>query len=145
MRSTLAAAAGAADSRPLFPQRWFYAAFNLLVGKNTDTLIELIGRPERLQRHGPGRLQAEHLGPHAEDLFPQRRARPKDRRRRRHRNHPCHLPRRLQRQPLGPRPQPRRWRAAARGVPGVSGFLYTTWEGNYSLLEAYGRALLGKE
>jgi hypothetical protein len=39
----------------------------------------------------------------------------------------------------------RRWDAAARGVPGVRGFLYTTWRHRYDHLEAYGKALLGKE
>jgi hypothetical protein len=37
------------------------------------------------------------------------------------------------------------WRKAARGVPRVGGFLYTTWENKYDLLEAYGMLLLGKE
>ncbi len=37
------------------------------------------------------------------------------------------------------------WRKAARGVPRVTGFLYTTWENRYDLLEAYGKVLLGKE
>lgn len=38
----------------------------------------------------------------------------------------------------------RKWHAAARGVPRVTGFLYTTWANDYKLLEAYGDALLGK-
>jgi hypothetical protein len=39
----------------------------------------------------------------------------------------------------------RRWHAAARGVPKVTGFRYTTWQNKYDLLEAYGKAMLGKE
>jgi hypothetical protein len=39
----------------------------------------------------------------------------------------------------------RRWDAAARGVSGVRGFLYTTWRHRYDHLEAYGKALMGKE
>jgi hypothetical protein len=39
----------------------------------------------------------------------------------------------------------RKWQTAAQGIPRARGFLYTTWEGNYSLLEAYGKALLGKD
>ncbi len=34
-----------------------------------------------------------------------------------------------------------RWNAAARGVKGVDGFMYTTWERKYRLLEDYGRAM----
>lgn len=34
-----------------------------------------------------------------------------------------------------------RWNDAARGVTGVDGFMYTTWERKYQLLEAYGRAM----
>jgi hypothetical protein len=34
-----------------------------------------------------------------------------------------------------------RWDAAARGVKGVDGFMYTTWQAKYKLLEDYGRAL----
>ena len=37
-----------------------------------------------------------------------------------------------------------RWNAAAEGVPGVDGFMYTTWEHKYQLLEAYGRAMAGR-
>jgi hypothetical protein len=33
---------------------------------------------------------------------------------------------------------------AARGVPGVTGFMYTTWHGNYKQLEAYGKAMQHK-
>jgi hypothetical protein len=33
------------------------------------------------------------------------------------------------------------WNAAARGVPRVTGFLYTTWQQKYDDLEAYGREL----
>jgi hypothetical protein len=39
----------------------------------------------------------------------------------------------------------RRWDVAARGVPKVVGFLYTTWQHRYGDLEAYGRLMLGKE
>jgi hypothetical protein len=39
----------------------------------------------------------------------------------------------------------RQWDAAARGVPKVTGFMYTTWTQNYNHLEAYGRAIGGKE
>ena len=34
-----------------------------------------------------------------------------------------------------------RWNKAAGGVRGVDGFMYTTWERKYQLLEAYGRAM----
>ena len=37
------------------------------------------------------------------------------------------------------------WDAAAKGVPGVTGFLYTTWQARYDQLEAFGKALLGKD
>ncbi|WP_337177507.1 carbohydrate binding domain-containing protein [Paludisphaera sp.] len=37
-----------------------------------------------------------------------------------------------------------RWDAAARGVRGVDGFMYTTWERKYWLLEEYGRAMAGR-
>lgn len=37
-----------------------------------------------------------------------------------------------------------RWDAAARGVRGVDGFMYTTWERKYRLLEEYGRAMAGR-
>lgn len=33
------------------------------------------------------------------------------------------------------------WDAAAAGVKGVNGFMYTTWENRFELLEAYGRAM----
>ena len=33
------------------------------------------------------------------------------------------------------------WDAAARDVKGVIGFMYTTWEHKYGLLESYGPAL----
>jgi hypothetical protein len=39
----------------------------------------------------------------------------------------------------------RMWDAAARGVPRVTGFMYTTWQQQYDHLEEYGRALRGKE
>ena len=39
----------------------------------------------------------------------------------------------------------KKWDAAARGVPKVTGFMYTTWRGNYSDLEAYGKALLRRD
>jgi len=35
--------------------------------------------------------------------------------------------------------------AAAKGLPKVSGFMYTTWQNKYDLLEDYGKAMLGKE
>jgi hypothetical protein len=38
----------------------------------------------------------------------------------------------------------KKWDAAARGMPKIEGFLYTTWEGKYELLEEYGKALSGK-
>jgi hypothetical protein len=38
----------------------------------------------------------------------------------------------------------RRWHAAARDVPNVTGFLYTTWQHRYDDLEAYGRLMLGR-
>lgn len=38
----------------------------------------------------------------------------------------------------------RRWDAAAKGVPDVVGFMYTTWAQKYQQLEAFGRALAGK-
>lgn len=34
-----------------------------------------------------------------------------------------------------------RWDLAAQGVPGVDGFMYTTWYGVYSWLETYGKAI----
>jgi hypothetical protein len=37
-----------------------------------------------------------------------------------------------------------KWDAAAKGVPGVTGFMYTTWQAKYGHLEEYGRALTGK-
>jgi hypothetical protein len=33
------------------------------------------------------------------------------------------------------------WDQAARGVPGVIGFMYTTWQAKFRLLEAYGQAM----
>src|SRR5262249_424321 len=35
----------------------------------------------------------------------------------------------------------RQWDQAATGVTGVIGFMYTTWQSKYSLLEDYGRAM----
>ncbi len=35
----------------------------------------------------------------------------------------------------------RKWDAAARGVPNVVGFVYTTWQGKYADLEEYGKAM----
>ena len=32
------------------------------------------------------------------------------------------------------------WNAAAQGVQGVNGFMYTTWSAKFGLLEEYGRA-----
>src|SRR5262249_2143639 len=39
----------------------------------------------------------------------------------------------------------KKWDAAARGVRGVTGFMYTTWQHKYDYLEAYGKAMLAKE
>jgi hypothetical protein len=39
----------------------------------------------------------------------------------------------------------RKWDEAAKGVPKVTGFMYTTWQHKYDHLEAYGKAMLGKE
>ena len=33
------------------------------------------------------------------------------------------------------------WDAAARGVPGVDGFMYTTWQAKFTLLDEYGKAM----
>jgi hypothetical protein len=38
----------------------------------------------------------------------------------------------------------RTWDAAARGVPKIIGFMYTTWQNNYGDLEAYGQAMRGE-
>jgi hypothetical protein len=38
----------------------------------------------------------------------------------------------------------RHWDTAARGVRGVTGFMYTTWQNRYDDLEAYGKALTGR-
>jgi hypothetical protein len=35
------------------------------------------------------------------------------------------------------------WDSAARGVKGVAGFMYTTWQAKYGLLEKYGQAMGG--
>ncbi|MEO6812103.1 MAG: hypothetical protein ABI353_23590 [Isosphaeraceae bacterium] len=35
----------------------------------------------------------------------------------------------------------RQWDQAARGVKGVDGFMYTTWQANYSDLDAFGKAM----
>lgn len=37
----------------------------------------------------------------------------------------------------------RKWAAAAKDVPRVNGFMYTTWQNKYEHLEAYGKAMLG--
>ncbi len=37
----------------------------------------------------------------------------------------------------------RKWDAASRGVRGVVGFMYTTWQNRYDLLESYGQAMRG--
>ncbi len=37
------------------------------------------------------------------------------------------------------------WDAAARGVPGVHGFMYTTWQNRYDDLERYGKSLTRKK
>ena len=39
----------------------------------------------------------------------------------------------------------KRWDDAARGVPKVIGFMYTTWANNYDDLEKYGKLMLGKD
>jgi hypothetical protein len=39
----------------------------------------------------------------------------------------------------------RTWATAAQGVPGVTGFMYTTWQRRYDDLEAFGKAMLGKD
>ena len=36
------------------------------------------------------------------------------------------------------------WNAAAQGVPGIIGFMYTTWQNQYGDLERYGKLLTGK-
>ena len=38
-----------------------------------------------------------------------------------------------------------KWDAAAQGMPKVTGFMYTTWQHKYDQLEAYGKAMLGKD
>jgi hypothetical protein len=38
----------------------------------------------------------------------------------------------------------RRWHEAAKGVKGVEGFMYTTWNGDYRQLEAYGKWMRGE-
>ncbi len=35
------------------------------------------------------------------------------------------------------------WNSAARGVSGIMGFMYTTWQAKYNLLERYGAAIRG--
>ncbi len=35
------------------------------------------------------------------------------------------------------------WDAAAKDVPGVLGFMYTTWQSRFNLLEQYGQAMRG--
>ena len=37
-----------------------------------------------------------------------------------------------------------KWDSTARGVPGVVGFMYTTWQHKFGLLEEYGKAMAGK-
>ncbi|OAI55171.1 hypothetical protein AYO44_00210 [Planctomycetaceae bacterium SCGC AG-212-F19] len=39
----------------------------------------------------------------------------------------------------------KKWDAAAKDMPNVTGFMYTTWQHKYDLLEAYGKAMLGRE
>jgi len=39
----------------------------------------------------------------------------------------------------------RRWDEAARAVPSVTGFIYTTWKANYKDLEACSHAMQGKK
>jgi hypothetical protein len=36
------------------------------------------------------------------------------------------------------------WDAAAKGISGVRGFMYTTWQSNFALLERYGEAMRGE-
>ncbi len=36
------------------------------------------------------------------------------------------------------------WNSAARGVPEIIGFMYTTWQAKYNLLEKYGDAIRGR-
>jgi hypothetical protein len=43
----------------------------------------------------------------------------------------------------GPPDSIRRWLAAAEGVPGVVGVMYTTWQGKYDDLEAFAKAAWG--
>lgn len=38
----------------------------------------------------------------------------------------------------------KKWDAAVRGIPNVEGFMYTTWDTKYDMLEAYGKALRGE-
>ncbi|HPP52507.1 MAG TPA: hypothetical protein PK777_06135, partial [Thermoguttaceae bacterium] len=33
------------------------------------------------------------------------------------------------------------WRKASEGLPGVRGFMYTTWQKKYELLQPFGRLL----
>ena len=33
------------------------------------------------------------------------------------------------------------WDAKAKGIPGVIGFMYTTWQQKYGLLDEYGKAM----
>ncbi|GIW87305.1 MAG: hypothetical protein KatS3mg108_1629 [Isosphaeraceae bacterium] len=37
----------------------------------------------------------------------------------------------------------REWDTAARGIPGIRGFMYTTWRSDYQWLDEYGAALIG--
>jgi hypothetical protein len=39
----------------------------------------------------------------------------------------------------------KKWDLAARGAPKINGFMYTTWQGKYGLLEVFGDALLHKD
>jgi hypothetical protein len=39
----------------------------------------------------------------------------------------------------------KKWTDAGKGVPKVSGFMYTTWQNKFDLLEEYGKAMMGKE
>jgi hypothetical protein len=38
----------------------------------------------------------------------------------------------------------KKWDLAARGIPKIAGFMYTTWENKYDFLEDYGKAMSGK-
>jgi len=37
-----------------------------------------------------------------------------------------------------------RWQSAAKGIRGVGGFMYTTWQNDYRQLEAFGKRMRGE-